>query len=422
MIKMIVSCLLLLPVLFSKAQKPVKVNNAAKGTVVTTKIGKNLGYSSISLRDIKEGSVIVLRSKTADKYMGFKNANTTIHSAVKLNMDYSIMWRVSEVETRSDGVKTFKLLNYLNAHWLSSKGGKGTAIGKLQSNRLSDELRWSFVSGADGAFKLKNLATNLFAAIEGGATTENAKVIFWTDEGQQDVLWFVEAVPEHEKAYKERTLTLYTSLNYIAVSEAGRNRIDNHDCRKVFGDIKFEINEIDRSNKVINTITTKWLFSSPLPEIRRSANFNILNIFDRNELGRYATSIAASYYQDDLNSIDALKSLKYLENPYNKKPFIDGFVLLVSEEKMKRGEIEFNVSVNKGAFGTFHKDNDLASFDKLVVLENNNIRRMAGYHEDRTILVPENLKTRSWEFRLKPTTSGVDDEHKLWINYSIRLR
>ncbi len=420
----IFSFLLLLATLLSNAQNPVRVNNAAKKPAINTRVGKNLGYTSLGIQDLKEGSVIVLRSKTADKYMGYKNVNSTvINAAVKLTVDNNIMWRVSDIQISRDGVKTFKLMNYRSKDWLSTGGGKGTAIKYLKNNSLSNDCRWTFMNGAGGAYKIKNQATNLFVAIEGGAISENAKVISWEDEGQQDLLWYIEEVPQHEKAYKDRTLTLYTALTYIAVSEVGRNRIDNHDCRKVFGDIKFEINEIDGNKRVTKNIKSRLLFSSPLPELRRNPNFNILNIFDKNELGKYATTKAASYYQDDLNSVEALRSLKYLESTYDKKPYIDGFVFPVSEEKMKKGEIEFNVSVGKNAFGTFHKDNDLASFDALVVTESNDSRCTTGCLEDRVILVPENIKDRIWEFRLKPkSNSGVDDEHKVWIKYSLRLR
>jgi hypothetical protein len=191
-------------------------------------------------------------------------------------------------------------------------------------------------------------------------------------------------------------MVLYdVTLNYIAVSEATRNRIDNGDCKRVFGQIKTELWELDQNN---NKKTKLSAYDNMTEDMYSQPDY------------RYPPTAALSYYQD--NRAEAASN-NMGRVTYN-----------IPERLLTRRKV---MLVVKSYLGTRHKDNDLASYDAL---------RMRN--EETTNYVLDSRGTRSetmqaityylgsdmilGPLRIPHTVfARTDDTHKLWVAFTCKL-
>lgn len=57
------------------------------------------------------------------------------------------------------------------------------------------ELNWVFINAGSGYYKIQNLYSGLFLAVERSSFEPGRAILQWSNQGQQDILWRIEAVP-----------------------------------------------------------------------------------------------------------------------------------------------------------------------------------------------------------------------------------
>lgn len=183
-------------------------------------------------------------------------------------------------------------------------------------------------------------------------------------------------------------------LNYIAVSEATRNRIDNGDCKRVFGLITTELWELDASNNK----KTKLASYDNMKE----------NLYYERE-HRFPPTAALSYYQDNRTEAanDVLSKVTY-NIPEN---------LLTGRKVML---------VVKSFLATRHKDNDFASYDGLRMAETETSTFTLDTRAKRSETMQFITRRRGddmvfgGERAPRQMFQGSDDTHKIWVAFTIK--
>lgn len=197
----------------------------------------------------------------------------------------------------------------------------------------------------------------------------------------------VETPEEQEPVEK---VLIEINLNYFAVSETTRNRIDNGDCKRVFGRIIPILYELDENNEMVHQYETYG---------NKEALFEQSNF-------ESPPPIALSYYQDNRSnaSNDVINSITY-NIPLSK--LNDGKVMLILETEI----------------GTRHKDNDFATYD-LLYMKNTNVSRFLlkdVNSQQFTVKVntDENYSERDYHFLddIIPMHKLIetDDTHFIWV-------
>jgi hypothetical protein len=185
------------------------------------------------------------------------------------------------------------------------------------------------------------------------------------------------------------------TLNYIAVSEATRNRIDNGDCKRVFGQIKTELWELDQNN---NKKTKLSAYDNMSEDIYAQSDY------------RYAPTAALSYYQD--NRTEAAN------NSMGKVTYNIPERLLTTRRIML---------VVKTYLGTRHKDNDLASYDALRMRNEETANYVLDNRDTRSESIQAITYLLGSDMILGPLRipytvfAKTDDTHKLWVAFSCKL-
>jgi hypothetical protein len=183
-------------------------------------------------------------------------------------------------------------------------------------------------------------------------------------------------------------------VNYIAVSEATRNRIDNGDCKRVFGYIETELWELDDNNNK----KTKLASYDNMRE----------NMYAQSDY-RYPPTAALSYYQD--NRAEAANDVlgKVMYN--------------IPEDLLNKRKVMLIV---KTFLGTRHKDNDLASYDALRMRD----PETSSYTLDNRASRSEMIQTITYKkgdpmvlgpLQIPPSVfAGSDDTHKIWVAFTVK--
>ena len=168
-------------------------------------------------------------------------------------------------------------------------------------------------------------------------------------------------------------------LNYIAVAEATRNRIDNGDCKRVGGSIFCNMFEIDNSNQKI----------APIETYENGKNSLFLDGGRRtNELRPFGLS----YFEDRLDT-----------------PEMSKITFNVPEHLLINRRVLLEVYI---ALQTGHKDNDFASYDFLQMRQKKEVY----------ILNNEGGRTEIIQGSTDPSQSinNSDDIHKIWVSITCK--
>ena len=259
----------------------------------------------------------------------------------------------------------------------------------------TDQL-WTIEETTTG-YKLKNKNSGLFAGVEGGAKTDNSKLIEWADQGQPDIIWQFETVGTSTSTAAGYKVLYDVVLNYIAVSEATRNRIDNGDCKRVFGSISVELWELDDNRE----LKTRLQSYNNMPE----------RLFNETNYGS-APTIALSKFQEDPSS--------YEKNEMGKVTYNIPENLLIEKKIML---------IIKTNLGTRHKDNDFASYDALKMKEEtrNTYRPYNNSVLSETLMTITDLSASRRDMHINDYVipfaafQGTDDIHKIWVKFTAKI-
>ena len=196
---------------------------------------------------------------------------------------------------------------------------------------------------------------------------------------------------------KDNIVSYEISLDQISVAEAGRNTIDNNDCRSTWGSIRIKFYELDANGQID--------MSKSIP-----SDLNQDSFFEK-VIGRNAPFRSKSYYQDRIG--------------ISNNEYIKRISVRVSENMVKNRRIVARVEVQRK---TAHKDNDFASYD---------ILRMSS--STSTIFYLEDLPTKeetvsvitNGHSNIVKTTEGEaeginggnsDDTHRIWLGFTIKKK
>ncbi|GEM_PF-2815499 len=184
-------------------------------------------------------------------------------------------------------------------------------------------------------------------------------------------------------------------LNYFSVSETTRNRIDNGDCKRVFGQITCQLWGLDEHNNKIKAYS---------PYDRKSTR-----IFDQNDKDA-PPPIALSHYQSN-TSVAANEVM-------NSLTFNVPSVLL------ETGKIMLVVRIQ---LGTRHKDNDFASYDFLCMeqpIERSFV--LNSTYKKIDIKTNTNEKYSGRDLHINDMTipfavfRRTDDTHNIWVHLTCK--
>lgn len=355
-----------------------------------------------------DGELVKIKNINAGKYAAPAGAATDINTHIELmgnSTGTQFNWRVRRVYV---GARTprnlyFRFQNVHTNKYLGVLDGSRDNYGIICQKELitgrtttsQNDLLWILESTSTG-YKVKNMNSNLYLAVEGGSRNDNARLIQWADAGQTDLNWQFQLAGSDTSSAGGRKMLVDVVLNYIAVSEATRNRIDNGDCKRVFGYIKTELWELNEHNEM----TT------------RLSSYNNMSELLYNQ---------TNYASPPTAAVDYHRS--YLGNPVNAN-VISGDMGKVTYNIPERLLFSRKVMlVVRVYLGTRHKDNDLASYDAIRMQEE--ITRSytlgslvntsqviqttaAAFNNIRTAMVIDGT-------RIPAATFGGDDTHNVWV-------
>jgi len=357
-----------------------------------------LGLAITVNAQLKDGDIVRIKNVNAGKYVVPKDVSTAANSQVVINTGRDDAWFKWKVVAEQGGYYRFQNMhtNMFLGTLGSSKEQYGFICQKYAA-RTNPDVLWKLVNAGTG-FKVKNKNSNLFIAVEGGSKNNNAVMIQWSDNAQPDIIWQFETAGSGNSTAGGKKVLLDIVLNYLAVSEATRNRIDNGDCKRIFGQVSTELWELDENNEM----KTKLRSYNNMPEM----------IFDNPNFQNPPTA-ALSYYQDN-PAASANNQMKKVT--YN-----------IPENLLKEKKLMLVVKTN---LGTRHKDNDFATFDALAMKEeirNTYILNERGKSETiETITDLASHKSGGDMFLLGHVIpwavfAKADDTHKIWIKFNVKI-
>jgi len=355
------------------------------------------------------GLTYKIKNVASGRYAQTGNASrangATIHLYDNRNEAHFI-WKVIVVK---DG---FKFQNVNSNKFLgvaaSSKDVNGILCQVDDSGQPNVE--WSLVKRGAG-FKLKNKKSGLLMGVEGGSRNNEAKLVQGIEDAAADRVWQFENIIQQsdQPALQSQTIgqkvLVDIILNYIAISETTRNRIDNNDCRRLFGTITTEVWELDANNEM------------------------------KTKLGSY----------------NNMQQFVYLQKNYNNPPpiglaFYEDKIVLSENNEM--GKVTYNIPVSllqqkrimlviKTNVGTRHKDNDFATYDYLkmetekqstIILETNAGSRDLIPGKEGFIMVNTDPASSNRNFHIQDIVipfavfQRTDDTHNIWLKISCKKK
>lgn len=282
-------------------------------------------------------------------------------------------------------------------NYLGIKSDTGAANNNIIQRRLTetnrDELTWLLVRAA-GGYQLRNKKNNRFLTelLSGSRPFRN---LINTVNVTPASMWVINPISTSPATADTSKKVLYdVMLNYIGVSEATRNRIDNGDCRRVFGEIRTEVWELDNNNQKKRRLTSY----DNMPEFIYK-QYNILG----------PPTEALSYYQDNLNQADKNVVAKVTYN--------------IPEALLNNRKI---LLVVKAHLGSRHKDSDFSSFDALRMKEEKTFTFILDNRNERKETLQAITERIITDLVFSGQTFGGnlfyngDDTHKFWMNITCK--
>jgi hypothetical protein len=358
-----------------------------------------LSLAVLSHAQLKDGEIVKIKNVNSGKYAVPQDVSTAVDAQIVINTGRNDAWFTWKAISVPGGY--FKFQNMHTSLFLGllnrSKEQYGFVTQKSTGNQA--DLHWKLEKTTKG-FKLKNKNSNLVIAVEGGSKNNNAKLIQWADNGQADIQWQFETVGSGSSTAGGKKVLFDVVLNYIAVSEATRNRIDNGDCKRVFGQVSTELWELDENNEM----KTKLRSYNNMPELI----YNQIN-------HEGPPTAALSYYQDNPTASANNQMGKVTYN--------------IPESLLKEKKL---MLVVKTYLGTRHKDNDFASYDALRMKEETTSTYILDSRVSRSesIQTITDLASNSLDSKVDMFLLGhiipsavfgkADDTHKIWVKFSCK--
>lgn len=259
---------------------------------------------------------------------------------------------------------------------------------------LRQATMWKLESISTG-FKIKNRNSGFFMGVQGGSSDNGALLVQGNEDAGNDKTWQFEKVNLATSTATGRKVLLDVVLNYIAVNESTRNRVDNGDCKRVFGIIQTELWELDENNEMKIQL----------------ASYNNVPEFLFNQRNFQSPPPAALSYQHNMEYA--------ANNQIGKVTYNIPQVLLARKKVML---------VVKTYLGTRHKDNDFATYDCLK-MDN---EKQSTYILDATGVLSETIQANTdlsasrRDMHLQDYIipfaifQNTDDTHKLWIKIATK--
>lgn len=365
-------------------------------------------YASVNSQPAN-GDIVKIKNVNASRYATPVGAAADENTAIELignSTGSQFNWRVSRVPTGGGSTSRIVYYRFQNMHsnkYLGVLDGSRSNYGIIcQKDFITrrgappqNDLLWALESTSTG-FKMRNLNSNLYLAVEGGGAGDNARLIQWSDAGQADLNWQFQLAGTDASTESGRKILIDVVLNYIAVSEATRNKIDNGDCRRVFGHIKTELWELDEHNEMKT----------------RLSSYNNMSELLYNEPNYSGPPTAAvDYHGWNLgNSTNA----NIITTDMGKVTYNIPERLLINRKAML---------VVKVYLGTRHKDNDFASYDAIRMQEeitrSFTVNSSGGTTQLIQTTAAANSHIRSSMVvagtRIPAATFGGDDTHNVWV-------
>jgi hypothetical protein len=323
-------------------------------------------------------------------------------------------WEIKK--DHSNGTYTIKNLASgkfldVNAGDVTSDGGKVQLWDRVAGNKNQNFIFTNRGSGkytlhceACKTSKFEELKFDMIKVLDVAGNNigfNGTPIITWAyfAENRDNQIWYLERASNSSTPTSSgRKVLIDIDLNYIAVAEASRDRIDNNDCRRVFGEIKAEMYEMDNNNQPVRLIPT---YNSTSSHLFIEKNYSSPPLIGANMFG----SARSSYENSKMNTVT-----------FN-----------VDETLLKSNKIMLIIKSN---LGTRHKDNDFASYDILRMKE----------QMESSFVINDRLP-RKEEFRLNTDLSAsdrsmhvmdfvipgnvfnrTDDEHRLWVGITIKRK
>jgi hypothetical protein len=351
------------------------------------------GLLTATHAQLKDGDIVRIKNMNSGKFAVPKDVSTAPDAEIVINTgrtDAWFTWKVIAVPGggyKFQNVHTGYFLGILNA----SKDQYGFVVQRQKPSH--PDIIWLLVKTTKG-YKIKNKNSGLLIGIDGGGTASNSRLVQWGDNGATDKEWQFETTGTGNSQEGGRKILFDISLNNIAVSEATRNRIDNGDCKRIFGVVAIELWELDNNNEMKTRLRS---YNNMSELLYQQTNF------------RNPPTAALSKYQDDINSNAQMGKVTY-NIPEN---------LLTTKRLML---------VVKTNLGTRHKDNDFASYDALKMKEEIQSTFILDARATRTETIETitdlSSSTRDMHFldTMVPFAmfQKTDDTHKIWVKISCK--
>lgn len=341
---------------------------------------------------IRNGSIVQIKNRltqTVVQTRGVAGDSAVFAGAVnRANINLS-QWRII---TAPDG---YLFQTKDGRYYMGIQSDTGAAHNNLVLRRLTaanrNELLWA-LSPTNGVYLFRN-RKNLHFMTEMGTAASPFRNLVHSRSTTGRYFWSI--IPADSTAGTvpdtAKKLLFDITLNYIAVTEATRNRIDNGDCRRVFGDIKTEVWELGSNNVKIKKLAA---YDNKPEFLFKQSNYH------------NPSTTAISYYQDNL-TLAANGTMGTVT--YN-----------IPEALLNNRRV---MLVIKAYLGTRHKDSDLSSYDALRMKEEKQFTFILENKSFRQELLQDVTERMGSEMKLSGITIpgnifGGDDAHRLLIAVS----
>ena len=338
---------------------------------------------------LKNGEVVRIKNVNSGKY------------AIPVTTDYSNQIVLSGTAGDIQNWKVvyingfYKFQNVQTGKFLGLRGASKAQYGFINQKPSGNhtDQQWK-LENTSTAFKLKNRNSGLYAAVEGGSKSDNAKLVQWADNAQPDILWQFETVVSGTSSATGKKVLYDITLNYIAVSEATRNQIDNGDCRRIFGQVSTELWELDDDNEM----KTRLRSYNNMPEL----------IYNQTNYKNPPTA-GLSYHQDNRAASDKNNMGKVTYN--------------IPESLLTGKKLMLVVITN---VGTRHKDNDFATYDALKMSDEvrttYKLNNSGSFTETIQTITDHTASGRNMHLQDFVVPFAVfqrtDDTHKIWVKFT----
>lgn len=340
---------------------------------------------------LEDGAVYKIRNVASGRYMQVQDASLKNGALIRLwdNQD------ANHFRFKAKAVKggNYRLQNINSNKYLAVENASRSNYGRIcQWDANLASTLWKLETVANG-FKIKNVNSNLLIGVEGGGRQNNALLVQWNDDGAQDKIWQFEKVNVTKSTAGGPKQLIDVVLNYIAVLEGTRNRMDNGDCARVFGHVKTELWELDEHNEM---------------KVQLASYNNMPELLFNQQNYQSPPPVAISYR----TNMDFAANNQVGKVTYNVPE-----VLLQQRRLML---------VVKTHLGTRHKDNDFATFDCLGMPQEIQSAYILSSDASlrETIQASTDLSASGRDMHFQDFVvpfaifQRTDDTHRIWVGIS----